>query len=162
MEPYKSVVLDYLQADRALFVNAAFCTHLDRPEHPEKQGQLWSCDAIAIDLRHGAAYVCQAVCKDKLQPLINRLSTWTKNWDLIKTALRRDSKVPAKWRIYVWLFVPKGFIETLDGELEHLRITIGSKFKVKITALEDVQPWRASTWERCEAAWETSGQQILI
>jgi hypothetical protein len=68
MEHYKSVVLDYLQADRALFVNAAFCAHLDRLEDPEKQGQRWSCDAVAIDLRHGAAYVCQAVCKNKLQP----------------------------------------------------------------------------------------------
>src|SRR5690348_6525071 len=117
MEHYKSVVLDYLQADRALFVNTAFCTHLGRPEHPEKQGQRWSCDAIAIDLRHGAAYVCQAVCVDKLQPLIKRLSTWTKNWELIKAALRRDSKVPATWRIHVWLFVPRGSIEMLDGEL---------------------------------------------
>lgn len=162
MEHYKSVVLDFLQADRALFVNSAFCTHLGTPEDPEKQGQRWSCDAIAIDLRHGAVYVCQTVCEDRLQPLIRRLSTWTRNWELIKTALRRDSKVPAKWRVHVWLFAPKALIELLDEELEHLRNTIGSKFKVKITALEDVQPWRASNWERCEAAWETSEQQILI
>jgi hypothetical protein len=81
---------------------------------------------------------------------------------LIEYALRRDSKVPAKWRIYVRLFVPKGLIEMLDGESEQLRNTIGSKFKVKITALEGVQPWHASTWERYEAAWEGNGRQILI
>ncbi len=59
-------------------------------------------------------------------------------------------------------FVPKDLIEMLDRELGHLRNIIGSKFKVKITALEDVQPWRASTWERCEAAWETNGREIPI
>jgi hypothetical protein len=49
----------------------------------------------------------------------------------------------------------------LDGKLEHLRQTIGSRFKVKLTALEDVQPWRFSSWERCEEAWESNGQRVL-
>lgn len=57
---------------------------------------------------------------------------------------------------------PKDAIEMLNGKLEQFRHTNGAKFKVKITALEDVQPWRASTWERCEAARETDGQRILI
>lgn len=162
MEHYKTVVMDYLQADRALFVNTAFRTQFDKPEGPERPGRCWSCDAVAIDLRHGAAYVCQVAFDHKLQRLIKELFAWTKQWELIKAALQRDGRVPAMWRIHVWLFVPRDSIEMLDQELEHLRHTAGSKFKIKITALEDVQPWRASTWERCEETWETKGQRIMI
>lgn len=162
MDHYKTVVMDYLQADRALFVNNTFCIQIDKPDKPEKTGQPFSCDAVAIDLRHGAVYLCQAAFEHKLQFLMKKLCAWSTNWESIKAALQRDSRVPAKWRIHVWLFIPKDTIEMLDGELERLRTTIGSRFKVKITALEDVQPWRATSWERCEAAWETKGQRVLI
>jgi hypothetical protein len=162
MDHFKAVVMDYLQADRAVFVNTVCCIQLDEPLDSNAPAHHCSCDAVAIDLRHGAVYLCETALGHKLQPLIKKLSAWTKNWDSIKTALQRDCKVPANWRIHVWLFVPKDSIEMLDGKLEHLRKTIGSKFKVKITALEDVQPWRASAWERCEGAWETIGQRIQI
>lgn len=162
MDHYKTVVMDYLQADRALFVNNKFCIQTDKPGNPGKTSQPFSCDAVAIDLRHGAVYLCQAAFEHKLHFLMKKLSTWTTNWESIRAALQRESRVPAKWRIHVWLFVPKDTIEMLDGELERLRTTIGSEFKVKITALEEVQPWRASAWERCEAAWETEGQQVPI
>ena len=76
----------------------------------------------------------------------------TKNWASIKAALWRDCKVPVNWRVHVWLFVPRDSIEMLDERLEQLRQTVGARFKVKLTALEDVQPWRSSRWERCEAA----------
>lgn len=148
------MVMDYLQSDRAVFVNAAFRTQLDSSQGPEKPVRGWSCDAVAIDLRHGAVYICQAAIEQKPLSLIKKLSAWNKKWELIKTAVQRDCKVPAKWRIHVWLFVPRESIEIFDSELEELRHVIGSKFKVKITVLEDVQPWRASTWQRCEAAWE--------
>ncbi len=161
MDHYKTVVMDYLQADRAVFVNTECCIQFDELVDPDKPTRDCSCDAVALDLRHGAVYLCETAFEHKLQPLINKLSAWTKNWDSIKAALRRDCKVPANWRVHVWLFVPNDTIEMLDEELEHLRQTIGSEFKVKITALEDVQPWRASTWMRCEEAWETAGRKIL-
>lgn len=157
MNHHISVVVDYLQSDPAVFVNTECSIQLDEAADPGKPGRHCCCDAVAIDLRHGAVYLCQTAFERKLQPLIQKLSVWTRNWDVIGTALRRDSKAPASWRIHVWLFVPKDSIEMLDGKLEHLRRTIGSKFKVKITALEDVQPWRASCWNRSEEAWETIG-----
>ena len=162
MDHYKTVVMDYLLADKAVFVNSECCINFDDGGDPKKTGQHFSCDAVAIDLRHGAVYLCDAAFEHKLKSLVKKLSVWTKNWDLINSALRRDCMVPAAWRVHVWLFVPKDSIEMLDGNLEHLRQTIGSKFKVKITALEDVQPWRISTWRRCEAAWERNGQRLLI
>jgi hypothetical protein len=127
----------------------------------EKRVERCSCDAVALDLRHGAVYLCEMAWDDQLQSLMRKVSTWTKNWDSIKAALQRDCKVPANWRVHVWLFVPRGSIDMLDEKLEHLRQTVGARFKVKLTALEDVQPWRFSSWERCEEAWESNGQRVL-
>jgi hypothetical protein len=149
MEHYKTVVMDYLQADRAVFVNTKCDIEVGGAASQKKSGQHCSCDAVAIDLRHRAVYLCDAAFESKLQPLIKKLSTWTKNWDSIETALQHECRVPAKWRVYIWLFVPKDLIEMLDAELEDLRNTSGSKFKVKVTVLEDVQPWRASCWSHC-------------
>ena len=161
MDHYKSVVMDYLQSDRAVFVNAECRIPIDAGKIPEKSRQHCSCDAVAIDLRHGAVYLCETASEDERPSLLKKLSTWTKNWDLVKTALERDCMVPANWRIHVWLFVPKDSIEVLDEKLELLRQNIGSKFKVKVTALEDVQTWRFSTWERREAEWERKGRRTL-
>lgn len=159
MDHYKAVVRDFLQADPAVFLNARCRFRVDQAADTEGAGQHCSCDAVAIDLRYGAVYLCDAAFEEELHPLIEKLSAWTERWDSIKTSLRHECMVPANWRVYVWLFVPKDSIEMLDEKLEHLRQTIGSKFKVKITALEDVQPWRASTWKPSEAEWETNASE---
>lgn len=159
MDHFKTVVMDYLQSDKAVFVNAECCLQLDPLADSERHGQSCSCDAVAIDLRHRAVYLCHAAFEHKLHAFIEELYVWTRNWDSIKASLQRDCGVPANWRVYVWLFVPKDSIEMADEKLEQLRQTIGSKFKVKITALEDAQPWRASTWKHCEVAAETNGSE---
>jgi hypothetical protein len=162
MNHYKTVVIDFLQSDRAVFVNAECCLELGELTDPDKAARRCSCDAVAIDLRHGSVYLCEATFERNFQALIKKLSAWTRNWDSIKNALQRDCRVPANWRVHVWLFTPRDSVEMLDAKLEHLRHTVGSEFKVKITALEDVQPWRASNWTRSEEAWETIGQKALI
>jgi hypothetical protein len=161
MDHYKNVVIDYLQSDRAVFVNEECCLQLDDPT-AEKSGNRCACDAVAIDLRHGAVYLCETALDEQIPSLLRKLTAWTKNWDRVKISLQQNCKVPADWRVHVWLFVPKDSIEVLDEKLEHLRHTAGARFKVKITALEDVQPWRASTWERCEEAWETERHRLLV
>ena len=162
MDHYKIVVMDYLQSDRAVFLNRECCLELDEAVSPEKTRQHCSCDAVAIDLRHGAVYLCDAALHEKLQSLMRKLSAWTKDWDSIKAALQRNCKVPANWRVHVWLFVPNDSIELLEEKLEQLRQTVGARFKVKLTALEDVQPWRFSRWERREEAWETNKEEKLL
>jgi hypothetical protein len=145
-----------------VFLNRECSLELGEAVGSEKARRHCSCDAVAIDLRHGAVYLCDAALDEDLQLLTKKLSSWTKNWDSIEAALRRDCKVPANWRVHVWLFVTRDSIGKLDESLEQLRQTAGARFSVKLTALDDIQPWRASTWERCEAAWETDGQSTLI
>jgi hypothetical protein len=93
-------------------------------------------------------YLCDVASDHTLQSLIKKLSGWTRNWDYIKAALRRDCKVPASWRVHVWLFVPKDSIEMLDEKLEQLRQTVGARFKVKLTALETQVIWESSSLNR--------------
>jgi hypothetical protein len=167
MDHYKTVVMDFLQSDRAVFVNEECCIDLHGPAHlhgtihKEKRGEHCACDAVAIDLRHGAVFLVETALEDGTPALLRKLAGWTKHWDQIKATLHRECRVPAEWRVHVWLFVPRTSIETLDEKLEHMRQTTGSRFKVKITALEDVQPWRSASWERHEEAWETVGVRAL-
>lgn len=157
MDHYKTVVMDYLQSDRAVFVNEECCLKLDNLADAEKRTERCACDAVALDLRHAAVYLCEAAVGDQISPLLKKLTVWTRNWDQVMAALQAQCKAPANWRVHVWLFVPKSSIEMLQQKLEQMRQTTGARFKVKLTALEDVQPWRSSTWDRCEEAWETKG-----
>ena len=150
MDHYKAVVMQYLQSDRTVFVNAECCIRLEDEAHPEKSGPHWFCDAVAIDLRHRAVYLCDVAYK--LQTLVRKMAAWAQHWDGVKAALQRDCKLPESWRVHVWLFVPRDTIELLDEKLEDLRRKQGCPFKIKLTALEDVQPWRFWTWDRTDAA----------
>src|SRR5450631_217529 len=160
MDHSKAVVIDYLRSDKAMFINPECCVQFDHGGEPKMLGQPCSCDAVAIDLRHGAVYLCDTAFGPRLHSLLKKLTLWRMYWEPILGALRRDCMLPANWRVYVWLFVPRNSIEAFDAELEKLRQTIGSNFKVKITALEDVRPWRSSSWKRHEAAWERNMQRM--
>src|SRR6202022_4941181 len=97
------------------------CIRLEDPTHPGKSGPHWICDAVAIDLRHRAVYLCDVAFK--LHALLKKMSAWAQHWNSITAALQRDSMVPASWRIHVWLFVPRDTIAGLDARLEDLRRT---------------------------------------
>ena len=161
MDHYKNVVMDYLQSDRAVFVNADCQFELPQQSQNHKEPEQCHCDAVAIDLRHGAVYLCETAMEDQLPALLAKLTGWTKHWDAIKANLQRECKVPADWRIHVWLFVPKAVTETLEDQLEKLRHSEGARFKVKLTILEEIQPWNTADWRRKEEAWETTRPRTL-
>jgi hypothetical protein len=100
-------------------VNTECCIRLDAPENTDKGGPHWFCDAVAIDLRHRAVYLCDVAFK--LQALVKKIAAWAQFWDGIKGALQRDCKLPASWRVHVWLFVTRDTVEMLDAKLEGLR-----------------------------------------
>lgn len=159
MDHYKVLVMDYLQSDRAVFLNNECRLEIEADTGTRLH---CACDAVAIDLRHGAVYLCEAALDETLSSLFRKLSTWTRHWGSIKAALCRDCKVPPTWRVHVWLFVPRDSLEMMEERLEQLRHTLGAKFKVKLTALEEVQPWRSASWERWEQAWETNPERSAI
>ncbi len=49
----------------------------------------------------------------------------------------------------------------LEGELEQLRHQTGARFKVKLTVLEEIQPWNTSSWRRKEEGWEIIRRRSL-
>ena len=148
MDYYESVVIDYLRADRALFVNTECCLQLCEGHHPDK-GQHWYCDAAVADFRSKSLFLCEISYSQKLAALIKRLKLWNDNWDGVRDALRRNSRVPPEWLegLRPWLFVPLESVPYLLTGLS--RIGNGSpKFVPRITPLEMVQPWCYCSWDR--------------
>jgi hypothetical protein len=51
VDHFESVVVDYLRADRALFVNPQCCIQLNPGSNPDTSGPHWYCDVVAVSLR---------------------------------------------------------------------------------------------------------------
>lgn len=148
MDYYESVVIDYLRADRALFVNTECCIQIT-PGHSSNKGTFWYCDAVVADLRSKTVLLCEISYSLTLATLIKRLQSWSANWDGMRSALERDSCLPKDWlsRLRPWLFVPERCIPSLLKGLSR----IGRESPVstpRITPLEMVQPWCYCTWDR--------------
>lgn len=155
MDFYQGVVLDYLRADRAVFINTECCIQLNESPNPDKSGPHWYCDAVAIDFRHSTAFLCEISYADKLSYLIKRLREWSQHWQEVRTALERDCKIPDGWTVRPWLFIPEKSMKGLVGNLEQMKGADGNPvFKVRITPLEKVQPWLYQSWNHQDCKTE--------
>jgi hypothetical protein len=96
MDYYESVVIDYLRADRALFVNTECCLQISPGHNPDK-GTHWYCDAAAADFRSETVFLCEISYSLTLATLIKRLKNWNDNWDGVRDALSRESHIPTNW-----------------------------------------------------------------
>ncbi|MBB3889226.1 hypothetical protein [Xanthomonas campestris] len=94
MDHFEGVVLDYLRADRALFVNSQCCIQLNEGANPDTSGPHWYCDAVAVSFKEGAAYLCEISYAARARSLIARLKGWNEHCAGIRGALERDSGVP--------------------------------------------------------------------
>jgi hypothetical protein len=148
MNYYESVVMDYLRADRAIFVNTEFCIQINKAANPDKSGPHWYCDAVALDFRCKEIFLCEISYAANLGGLINRLKGWNANWDGVRSALARDCFLAEQWPITPWLFVPWGRVDFLKRRLAEIANGQRPKFVPKITVLEEVQPWLYSSWNR--------------
>jgi hypothetical protein len=147
MDYYQGVVLDYLRADRTVFVNPECCIQLNENPNPDKSGAHWYCDAVAVDFRAKAVYLCEISYATKLSAMIDRLKQWNANWLDLQKALVRDCKVPHDWPVRPWLFVPELCIPTLVAKLKAIVGNDGlAVFQPRITSLESVQPWQYCSW----------------
>lgn len=144
MDHFEGVVLDYLRADRGLFVNSQCCIQLNEGANPDTSGPHWYCDAVAVSFKEQMAYLCEITYAARAPSLLARLRSWDEHWEGLKVALVRDSGVPAAWPLRPWLFVPEAQAERLKGGLASLR----SLPSPRITFLEEVVPWRYRSWNR--------------
>lgn len=148
MDYYQGVVVDYLRADRAVFVNTECCIQLNANPNPDNSGPHWYCDAVAADFRRCEVFLCEISYAEKLASLTKRLKEWSLNWPGVVKALERDCKVPEGWHVRPWLFVPTKSIASLVGNLKTMTTADGSPvFAARITPLEKVQPWFYHSWE---------------
>lgn len=146
MDHFESVVIDYLRADRALFVNTQCCIQLNPGANPDTSGPHWYCDAVALSLKDQAAYLCEITYANPPNSLFKRLTGWDKDWSILRTALERDSGVPTSWPLTPWLFVPQAQVTRVDTFLG--KLTLSHMPKPKITPLEQVMPWQYRSWNR--------------
>ena len=149
MNYYESVVIDYLRADRALFVNTECCIQLNEGDNPDLSGPHWYCDATAVDFRNKCVFLCEISYSRQLADLTKRLKSWHDSWDLVCLALSRDSCLPEDWPVRPWLFVPEPLFPLLLKRLQQVGGTGQSpRFTPRITTLEMVQPWLYRSWNR--------------
>jgi hypothetical protein len=150
MDYYEGIVIDYLRADRAVFVNTQCCIQVNPGHNPDITGSHWYCDAVVADFRSETVFLCEISYSAKLPALIKKLRHWRDNWESIQLALARESHLPKDWlaRLRPWLFVPEE--ECTPSLLTELAgIGNGSPgFIPMITPLEMVQPWRYCSWDR--------------
>lgn len=149
MDYYQGVVTEYLRADRSLFVNTEYCIQLNPSHNPDKSGPHWYCDAVAIRPGSNEIFLCEITFSKTLHDLLKRLAGWNMYWSGVRAALLRDSNLNGEWSIQPWVFVPGEFEEKLKQGLKDIERKCGElHFQPRITALEEVQPWKYCAWDR--------------
>lgn len=128
-------------------MNTECCIQLNEADNPDNSGPHWYADAVACDFGSSTIFLCEVTFSLSLGALLKRLAGWNANWLELKTALVRDSKVPANWDVRPWLFVPEQLIPPLLQKLQALSPQ-PTQFTPRITPLEMVQPWKYRSWRR--------------
>jgi|ERR1700733_1641987 len=147
MNYYETVVIDYLRADRSIFVNTEYCIQLE-PGNPDTSGPHWYCDAVALDLCAKKIFLCEISYADKLADLTKRLQGWHDHWDQIRVALKRHCYLAEAWPIHPWLFIRQDHDTLMKKRLDQIANGQPKKFDCKITHFEEVQPWLYSSHDR--------------
>jgi hypothetical protein len=158
MDYYENVVVHYLRADRALFVNTECCIQINEGDNPDVSGPHWYCDCVAVDFRDKAIWLCEVSYSKTLGSvsskggtgvgLAGRLRAWHENWPAVCHALIRDSFLPNDWPVQPWIFIPQHLKPTLNDILGRIYANSAPQFSPRITALEQVQPWKFPSWNR--------------
>lgn len=151
MDYYQGVILEYLRADKALFVNPECCIQLNDAANPDNSGKHWYCDLLAVDLRTHTVWLGEVSYSRSLGALLRRLREWNEHWNSLKAALVRDSKIDPTWQVRPWLFVPSACLDTAVPRIHKILQTAQSQESMpppRITTLEAAAPWNFVTWNR--------------
>jgi hypothetical protein len=143
MDYFEGVVINYLRADRSVFVNTEYCLQINPGNNPDTSGPHWYCDAVALDFKSETIFLCEISYAKKLPHLVKRLKAWHEHWEGVCNAVVRDSKLdPLKtWSVRPWLFIPHREVVNLNKQLSSIANGQRPKFDFKTTELEEVLPW---------------------
>jgi hypothetical protein len=155
MDYYQSVVMEYLRADRAVFINTECCIQLVDSPNPDTSGLHWYCDAIAVNLRDKEVLLCEVTYAKGLTALLKRLRNWSSNWPELRKAIVRDCKIDPTWAVRPWIFAPRELLEKYSAPLCALKFD-GVECRTKY--LEDIQPWKFRSWDRVREV--TASQKV--
>lgn len=151
MDYFENVVIDYLRADRALFVNTQCCIQLNDGDNPDTSGPHWYSDAVAVDFRNESIFLCEITFSKSLDSLLKRISGWNTNWSGLCRALVRDSHLPDNWPVRPWVFVPSDLLKNTVTKLDAIKPSL-TDFPTmpipRVTPLENVLPWAYTSWNR--------------
>jgi len=151
MDNFEGNVVEYLRADRTLFLNTQCCIQLNEADNPDTSGPHWYCDVVVADYRHRAIFLCEVSFSDSLASLFKRLGDWNVHWPSLTNALCRDSGLPSDWPIRPWLFVPEHLVPKVVAKLNQFNVPAERERKLpepRITTLEMVLPWEYRSWNR--------------
>lgn len=151
MDYYQGVVIEYLRADRAIFVNTECCIQLKEAPNPDQGEKHWYCDALAVDFRSQYIYLCEVTYSKDLGALVRRLASWNAHWPAVKASLVQDFCVPNDWPVRPWLFVPEACITPAVKRIKAIRSGNENADVIpepRITTLEAVAPWNYRSWNR--------------
>jgi hypothetical protein len=147
MDFYEGVVVEYLRADRAVFVNTQCCIQINPAQNPDSSGPHWYCDIVAVNFRELTVCLCEISYSAMLADLCNRLKQWNSDWPGLCNALVRDCHLPQSWAVRPWLFVPEHSRDLLQRKLATI-LPINGMPSPLVTSLEDVVPWKYNQWGR--------------
>jgi hypothetical protein len=142
MDYFQGVVVEYLRADRACFINPEFWLRGNELKPYNKPH--WYVDALAIHMKQRCAYLCEVTYAKKAPSLIKRLQSWRENWAIIQKTLIKDAGIPETWSIRPWIFTTAEIRQEIEPAVLKLHD------QVRFTNLESVLPWLYKTWDRID------------
>jgi hypothetical protein len=140
MDYFQGVVMEYLRADRACFVNPEFWIR-GNTQNPHDKPH-WFVDVLAVSMRDKAVYLCEVTYAKQPRALSKRLESWTEHWDLIDRTLKADTYINKEWPVIPWVFAPPSTLEIVKPQLLKLFPD------ARTTNLETVLPWLYCTYDR--------------
>jgi hypothetical protein len=151
MDYFQGVVIEYLRANRSVFVNTECLIQLDEG-NKQLKGRHWYCDAMAVNFKERAVYLCEITYSATMQSLLGRLHAWQDNWSELTAAVLRDAGIPEDWKVQPWLFIPKNHHAVFVKKYATWKPKPGVTWEMpapRVTYLESVAPWvYKTTWDR--------------
>jgi hypothetical protein len=147
---YQGIVVEYLRANRATFINTEYLIDIDAEKKFQK-GQHWYCDALAVNFNSKEAYLCEITYSKTLSALMTRLSAWAKCWPEICSTIQRTSALDEAWTYRPWVFIPSISCDLFKQKFAALEMVPEKPMPFpRIETLESVAPWNYCSWDRSD------------